>query len=163
MEGTFFVPTFGLSRYLPLVRQCYQMGQRCSLPDRTDFRNFTGVQEGVRGATVGSTDIEREDELFRGAFVGFARHSGAMTTGEVTCRRWTVVFPEVTQHIQERVNQLPASALCMFGLIGIGAPAPHLVLPRTDPAVITKPIKLMAQFCFSSEPVSYFHLWEKGN
>ena len=47
-------------------------------------------------------------------------------------------FGLLTDFIQERVNQLPASALCMFGLIGIGAPAPHTAAAPPRNSVVTR-------------------------
>ena len=63
---------FGLSRYLSSVRHnCHgQQGwEGYTLRDRVYLRNFSGIEERVGSTAVGSTDIERENELSRGSVI----------------------------------------------------------------------------------------------
>ena len=72
MEGTFADPRFGVFRYLsPILYRYYLVRDRreCLPCDGLDMRDFAGIQERIRGATVGGADIESDDELSRKAVV----------------------------------------------------------------------------------------------
>ena len=70
MEGTFADPGFGLFRYLPRVTgAAHRQTQEYMPRDGLDSRDFTRVQEGIRGTAERSANIEGNNKFPRGARV----------------------------------------------------------------------------------------------
>ena len=71
--------------------------EKRSLSDRVDLWDLSRIQECVRGPTVRSTDIEREDELPRSAVIWCACHEETTTVQISACWAKVVYLPR-TRH-----------------------------------------------------------------
>ena len=93
MEGIFADPaSSGLSQYLSPVRHSCETAEWGGLlRDRVYFWDFTGVQERIRDAAVGSANVKGENELSSGTVIKFMRHEEAIR--EVACEVETIYTP----------------------------------------------------------------------